>query len=347
MPRDEKNRSYHYTRREALGLAGGSLVGLLGTVLTGCSAPQDASTPQADTQGAEQTTDATDVASAFVSEKVPLTRNGIALNLVRTQLQDVTPDKSILLNHGVTYSSHEFDIDYEDYSLVRFLAGLGYAVWRLDIAGFGESEKVADGFMPDTAYAAEDAAAAAQLIIETDGREAIDLLGWSWGTTVASRMAAAHPELIDRLVLYAPILRGLGAADVSEPFHHNDWDHAASDFQTLPDGTHDPKITDPVLIECYCSSCWHHDGEESPNGGRRDLMVDASTQIIDLPAIEAPTLVICGDADPYLDFDAVNGSLDLLPEGSVLEVIPGGSHIVMYEKPYYHDFQERLAAFLG
>jgi len=342
MPRDNSDRTYCYTRREALGLAG-----LVATILVGCSSSHEAETPQADTQGAEQTTDATDVGSAFVSEKVPLTRNGIALNLIRTQLADVTPDKSILLAHGVTYSSHEFDIDYEDYSLVRFLASLGYAVWRLDIAGFGESGEVTDGFMPDTAYAAEDASAAAQLIIETDNRETCDLLGWSWGTTVASRVAAAHPELIDRLVLYAPILRGIGAADVDEPFHHNDWDHAASDFQTLPDGSYDPEITDPVLIECFCSSCWHYDGEESPNGGRRDIAVDESTETIDLAAIQAPTLVICGDADPYLDFEAVNGSLDLLPEGSVLEVIPGGSHIVMYEKPYYHDFQERLAAFLG
>ena len=44
--------------------------------------------------------------------------------------------------HGVTYSSHEFDINYKDYSLVRFLTGEGYAVWRLDIAGFGQSEEL-------------------------------------------------------------------------------------------------------------------------------------------------------------------------------------------------------------
>ena len=60
-----------------------------------------------------------------------------------------------MLMHGSTYSSHEFDVDYEDYSLVRRLAREGYTVWRLDIAGYGQSGEVKDGLMPDTAYVAE------------------------------------------------------------------------------------------------------------------------------------------------------------------------------------------------
>jgi len=56
--------------------------------------------------------------------------------------------------------------------------------------------------------------------------------------------------------------------------------------------------------------------------------------------------VICGTNDPYLNFDLVNTSLDKLPEGSQLEVIEGGAHVMMYEKPYYHTFQEKLIDFL-
>ena len=80
----------------------------------------------------------------------PLERNGIHLHLDCMAAEGTKPDRNILLIHGVTYSSHEFDIDYEDYSLVRFLAREGYAVWRLDIAGFGQSEEVEDGFLPDS-----------------------------------------------------------------------------------------------------------------------------------------------------------------------------------------------------
>lgn len=59
---------------------------------------------------------------------------------------EAAADRSILLIHGVACSSHEFDINYEDCSLVRALARGGYAVWRLDIAGFGQSEAVEDDF---------------------------------------------------------------------------------------------------------------------------------------------------------------------------------------------------------
>ena len=278
---------------------------------------------------------------------VPLERNGIDLHLTRTLLSGTQPQREILLIHGVTYSSHEFEIDYEDYSLVRKLAGEGYGVWLLDIAGFGQSEEVEDGFMPDSDYAAEDIHAAAEKIIAETGQETIDLLGWSWGTVTVSRFAAAHPELINKLVLYAPILCGIGEYTVTEPFHHNTWDHAADDFQRNEDGSIDEEIIDPVIREWWCSSCWHFDGESSPNGGRRDLCVDSSVNTIDLSKLRTPTLVICGDKDPYLNYEKVNACLDSLPEGSELQIIPGGAHMVFVEKPFYHDFQDRLLDFLN
>ena len=282
----------------------------------------------------------------YVSEVVPLEREGISLHLEYTKLKEMKTEKSILLIHGVTYSSHEFDINYRDYSLVRKLAREGYCVWRLDIAGFGMSEDTDDGFRPDSDYAAEDIAAAVDQIVSETGQDKIDVLGWSWGTVTVSRYAAAHPDHLNKLVLYAPILSGIGEYEVKEPFHHNTWDHAAEDFQCTDDGSFDYSVTDPVLIEIWCSNCWHYDGEFSPNGGRRDVCVSKKEKLIDLTRIKAPTLIICGSKDPYLNYDLVNHSLKDLPKGSSLEVIEGGSHVVMAEKPYYRDFQDRLIRFL-
>ena len=172
----------------------------------------------------------------------PLERNGIPLHLDCLKVDDSLPENNILMMHGSTYSSHEFDIDYEDYSLVRRLAREGYAVWRLDIAGYGQSGEVGDGLMPDTAYAAEDIRAAMDLIASETGQEKIDLLGWSWGTMTTGLFAGEYPEHLGKLVLYAPILNGLGEADGAaemaddattgeaagaassiEPFHLTDW----------------------------------------------------------------------------------------------------------------------------
>lgn len=282
----------------------------------------------------------------YCYEEYPLERNGIRLHLDCMYENKKTPDKSILLIHGVTYSSHEFDIDYEDYSLVRRLAREGYAVWRLDIAGFGQSEPVEDGFLPDSDYAADDINAAVEEIIKITGQDKIDILGWSWGTVTVSRFVAKHSRHISRMVLYAPILNGIGAYEVTEDFHHNTWEHAVEDFQKDENGDPDFEITDPVVIEIFCSNCWHYDGEQSPNGGRRDVCVDPSEKLINLKQITVPTLVICGDKDPYLDYELVKGSIESLPEGSELEIIPGGSHVVYVEKPFYRDFQDRLIDYL-
>lgn len=286
------------------------------------------------------------VETAYISEVFPLEREGIDLHLECMKQEGSKPDKNILLIHGVTYSSHEFDINYQDYSLVRKLAQEGYCVWRLDIAGFGMSEEVEDGFLPDSDYAAEDIASAVDLISSETGQEKIDVLGWSWGTVTVSRFAAKHSEHVNKLVLYAPILCGIGEYAVDEPFHHNTWEHAADDFQRADDGSFDASITDPVVIEMWCSSCWHYDGEHSPNGGRKDACVSAEEKLIDLTQITVPTLIICGSKDPYLNYDLVNKALEDLPEDSALEIIDGGSHAVLVEKPYYHDFQDRLIRYL-
>lgn len=321
---------------------------VLTLVLTGCARKPEAVTTEPSAASgtiAEQAID--EAALAYEQDEFPLERAGIALHLDRTQVEGTEPERDILLVHGVTYSSHEFDIDYEDYSLVRFLARQGYAVWRLDVAGFGQSQAVEDGFMPDSAYASEDINAAVERIVKETGRAKVDVLGWSWGTVTSSLYAKNHPEHLGKLVLYAPILGGLGEVEVTEAFHENTWEHAASDFQMDAEGAFDPTITDPVIIELYCSSCWHHDGDSSPNGGRRDLCVAKETELIDLAAIQAPTLVIHGDADPYLNYDMTDGVLDKLPDGSEHVVIHGGAHVVMYEKPYYHEFQDSLASFLA
>lgn len=280
-------------------------------------------------------------------EEIPLERNGIALHLDCTKTEGTEIDNNILLIHGLTYSSHEFDIDYKDYSLVRFLASKGYAVWRLDIAGYGRSGVVTDGFMPDSDYAAEDIDAAVNKICQVTGQEKIELLGWSWGTVTSSRFITSHPEHVEKLVLYAPILCGIGEYEVTEPFHHNTWEHAADDFQKNEDGTFDQTITDPIVIELLCSSSWHYDGESSPNGGRQDLCVDKSQSLIDLEKISVPTLVICGDKDPYLNNEQINSCLAYLPEGSALKIIEGASHVAFIEEPYYKEFHERVIQFLN
>ncbi|MBQ8093998.1 MAG: alpha/beta hydrolase [Clostridia bacterium] len=278
------------------------------------------------------------------AEVYPLVRNGIALHLECSDNGNM--EENILLIHGSAYSSHEFDIQYQDYSLVSRLEREGYTVWRLDIAGYGQSGQVQDGFMPDTAYAAEDINAAVEKIVKISRKDKIDVLGWSWGTMTAGTFAAVHPEHLRKLVLYAPILTGLGKQEIKEPFAHNTWDSAAEDFQRNEDGTFDPGATDPVLIELFCSSCWHYDGDSSPNGWTKDAFVDEDSLLIDLSSIPVPVLLLYGDKDPYMSRELLDSCLEKLPDGSKVQMIEGGSHIMMYEKACYRAFQDEIVSFL-
>jgi len=284
--------------------------------------------------------------SSYLDTVYPLERNGVNIHLDCMVLEGNPVQDNILLVHGLTYSSHEFDVDYEDYSLTRFLCDNGYAVWRIDISGYGQSDRVENGYDVNSEYASEDIVAAIDKIISITGSENIDLLGWSWGTVTSSLAEKKKSDVVDKYVLYAPILSGIGEADVPTDYHKNDWDNAAGDFQMTEDGVLDETITDPVVRDIYCSNCWKYDKDESPCGGRVDLLVDSSIELIDLTAISSPTLLICGDKDPYLNYSLINDSKEKLPDDSKLVVISGAAHCMMMEKPYYHDFQKEVIGFL-
>jgi pimeloyl-ACP methyl ester carboxylesterase len=277
----------------------------------------------------------------------PLERNGIQLFLERYQTTDAGEKKPILLVHGLTYSSHEFDVNYGDYSLARFLASNGYAVWLLDIAGYGRSQKVEDGFMPNSDYAAEDIAAAAKRVTEISKTAKLDVLGWSWGTVTSGRFAAKYPELVNRLVLFAPIVVGPlpEPVEVAEPFNVNTWEGAAGDFQVKADGSIDYDIVERPVADTFLSNCWRYDGDGSPNGGRRDILRDPTVRLIPTADIQAPTLMIVGDKDPLATVERCKEALKTLREGK-LEVIEGAAHAMLMEKPYYKKFQANVLAFL-
>ena len=283
----------------------------------------------------------------YTAEVHSFERGGVSIFLDCMKAESRDADRNILLVHGLTYSSREFDIDYEDYSLVRFLCDSGYAVWRLDISGYGQSGPVADGFAVNSRYASEDVLAAVREILSITKAAKIDLLGWSWGTVTSSLAISRCSGSIGRYVMYAPIMTGLGYAEVTSEYHENTREDAASDFQLNADGSINETITDSAVVDAYCSSCRRYDGESSPNGGRRDLFTDKSAVLIDSSKISVPTLIICGDNDPYLNLPFIRKSAGSLPEGSQLAVIGGAAHCMMLEKPFYHEFQQRIITFLN
>ncbi len=126
------------------------------------------------------------------------------------------PRRAVLYVHGATFPSalsiaHRFD----GQSWRDALNDAGFDVWGLDFYGFGHSDRYPEMNEPAGKAApllvAEDAAKqveiAARFILAHQDLHKLSIISHSWGSMPASRFAGAHPALIDRLVLFAPIAR--------------------------------------------------------------------------------------------------------------------------------------------
>lgn len=253
---------------------------------------------------------------------------------------------TIVLVHGLTYSSHEYDVDYQDYSFVNFLARHGFYVWTFDLAGYGNSEYPENGFVVGTEYASRDIANVIEYICNISQISQLNLLGWSWGTVTTALYSAQHSNKIRRLILYSPFYRFLKGQPPQEDWHYYDPKQAREDFQRDPFTAEiDYAKVDPVIAGLWVANCKIFDGKKSPNGGRRDLL----TRDIQFEPekLTMPVLLIAGNNDPYLVNVDLSALYKLLPNPkSELVVLEGGAHMIMIEAPYYRIVQNSVLRYL-
>ncbi len=125
----------------------------------------------------------------------------------------------VLYVHGATFPSalsiaHRFDAR----SWRDELCDAGFHVWGLDFHGFGYSDPYpAMAEAPERAPAlgrAEDAArqiaTAVRFIARRHAIERVHIIAHSWGSMATSLFAMREPNLVNRLVLFAPIAQRHG-----------------------------------------------------------------------------------------------------------------------------------------
>jgi pimeloyl-ACP methyl ester carboxylesterase len=147
---------------------------------------------------------------------VPAVDPGIKLYVRNKHPQGVKKfggDKILLFVHGATYPAETaFDLKLAGLSWMEFIAQHGYDVYLVDIRGYGRStrppemEQPADQNEPivRTETAVKDVGAAVDFIRKRRGVSKIDLLGWSWGTSIMGWYTTQNNDKVNKLVLYAP-----------------------------------------------------------------------------------------------------------------------------------------------
>jgi pimeloyl-ACP methyl ester carboxylesterase len=164
------------------------------------------------------------LAQIYVRERV---QAGIALRAA-------TSDRVALFVHGAgTPAEVAFDVNYQDYSWMGYLARAGFDVFSVDMTGYGRSTRppamgdpcnlakaaqaqfvpslipapCAPGFPhPATTIASDwdDVAAAVDYVRGLRHVDKVSLIAWSMGGPRSGGYAALHPEKVNKLVLLAP-----------------------------------------------------------------------------------------------------------------------------------------------
>ena len=123
------------------------------------------------------------------------------------------PERMVLFVHGATYPAHtSFDLKLDGMSWMDYIAARGYDVYLLDLRGYGRSTRPKEmdeapeanpPIVRGTA-AVKDISAVVDFILARHGIARLNLLGWSWGTTLMATYTTHNPGKVERLVLYAP-----------------------------------------------------------------------------------------------------------------------------------------------
>lgn len=123
------------------------------------------------------------------------------------------PERIVIMQHGATYGSVAFDQRFNGVSWMDYLAMRGFDAYCLDLPGYGNSERptIMDEPAGDNAPfmrtpdAASCLARVVDFVCERRGVPKVSLIGWSWGTAIASYFSAGAIDRVTRLVLYAPV----------------------------------------------------------------------------------------------------------------------------------------------
>ncbi len=271
-----------------------------------------------------------------------------------------TAARTLVFVHGATYpASTAFDLQLGGTSFMDDLAEHGFDVYALDLPGYGKSSRPAQMDQPaaanppfeTTADAIRHYGAVVDYVLRRRGLQKLDVMGWSWGTTIAAGFATEQPGKVERLVLYAPVwlVQGeavaLGGGAKLGAYRTVTADQAR---QRWLNGVPEDKKGDlipPGWFDAWQQATWATDPASgtqdppalrAPNGVVQDLRTywQAGKPTYDPAKITAPTLLVQGEWDhdtpPYMS-QALFRLLVNTPWKRYTE-IGAGTHTIIMER---------------
>lgn len=245
---------------------------------------------------------------------------------------------------GTTIAWREAGARHGSQQVVALLHGLGGSriSWEPQLRGLADTARVAAWDLPGygasppwsggTTFAA--LADAVAVFADELGADRVHLVGISFGGMIAQYAAAAHPDRVASLTLLATSPKfGL---DGTEPAAWRAARLAPLDAGQEPvdfadrvlSGLAGPAITDAAMAGQRAAM-----SRVTGAALRRsiDCLVTHDSRPV-LPAVQAPTLCLVGDADDETPVAYSRAIVELVP-GAELQVVPGAGHLLNVEAP--------------
>ena len=122
--------------------------------------------------------------------------------------------KTVIFVHGATYPAETaFDLRLDGLSWMDYIAQRGYDVYLLDVRGYGQSTRPPQMDRPASENppfarmqeAMRDVDAVVEFVKKRRGIDKVNLLAWSWGTSIMQWYTSLNSHKVEKLVLYAPV----------------------------------------------------------------------------------------------------------------------------------------------
>jgi pimeloyl-ACP methyl ester carboxylesterase len=249
--------------------------------------------------------------------------------------------QSILLVHGRTWSSvPDFDLQVkgENLSLMDGLVEKGYAVYAVDLRGYGKTPRDKTGWVTPDQTATDLANVLSWLAKQKNWSIKPHLFGWSMGSTHSQMLAQRDPDLIASLTLFgywkdSDMLIPPDSEHHKQGYTKTTPEAAASDF-ILP-GTISQKA-----IDAYIKLALEYDPI------RTDYKNMEQFNELDPSKVITPTLILQGEHDPIGPTEIQAKLYTRLGTAHKQWVtVPGGDHAAFMETPRQY-FIDALVSFL-
>lgn len=290
-------------------------------------------------------------------------------------LRQSAGDKVVLFVHGAgTPAEVSFDVPYQDYSWMGYLAAAGYDVFSVDMTGYGRSARPKQmddkcnlspeqqkgfgvncpqsypGNLTNIGSDWNDISATVAFIQKLRHVKKLNLIAWSQGGPRAGGWTADHPDQVARLVLLAPAYGRNAKADppsfpVPGPvFNTQSHDEfiANWDRQAPCPGQYDKATADSVWSEMLKSdpvgATWTPAVRRAPIASGGFGWTQAKVK-----AMTTPTLMVSGVNDKQVNPDRVRDFYaDIGSPQKVFIDLACSSHNAMWEKNHLLLFKASL-----